>query len=436
MFENKDFFGSNSYELNIGFAADAMYSIDTILSLDTKFNFKDNEKKNLTLIEIFCSIDRDYLNKGFRKKSVYIDICKSELKKEFNIKNRENLINYLDVAMRTGNSEKMNRTLDIYNFFDKTTKKYPTFAEAIIDYYRLSDFDMEIDGDIEELKDYYKKCFKIIFTHKELLNKNEVYALDICRAVQVVKNGYISSYITAETAIDYIESFGREISQKFNSWKDFYKSLLLALVLEDFFESKSTRSTSLLIEKIKNIDIALDKDISIYNYVKFRENPRENISDLLESIYKFNISEHVELNLYKIKDMLTEDILNRDEIKKYDVNTILKENTIIDLKEDEELISVYPKRVFAAKKIKLNKEDVVLLTNKSVILILKSKKETDVKKIDINTIDAESIKIINKNLCYEDNVLLKNILGEKEYKKIVEYYLIDIIKKIKKYNNV
>lgn len=431
MFEKEVLVGDNSYELNIGLVADAIYAIDTTMSLDVKFNFKENKKKIISLMQTLCSVDREYLNKKFRKKSAYIDICKKELKGNFNIKNREGLINYLDLAMRSDKSEKMNRTLDIYNFFDKTTKKYSSFADAIIDYYRLSDIDMEIDGDIEDLKEYYKKCFKIIFNHRELLNPNGIYALDICRAIQITKNGYIASYITNDTAIDYIESFGREISNKFNSWREFYKSLLLGFILEDFFESKTTISTSLLIEKIKNIDLALDKEISIYNYIKFRENPREDTSKILVDSYKFTASEKVELNMYKIKDILEQQIMTRDKIRKYNIKNVLDKNSIINLEDDEEVLSVYPERIFVSKNFKANKEDTIILSNKNIILILKNKKEIDIKKINIKEIDIELINIENKNLCYNKKIILKNVLDDKEYTNILQYYLIDTIKQIK-----
>ncbi len=62
------------YELRVGMIADALYSVDTEIAIDTKFKLKDNEEKRIErVLDCFYSVDRNFLEKKFRKKTNYID---------------------------------------------------------------------------------------------------------------------------------------------------------------------------------------------------------------------------------------------------------------------------------------------------------------------------------------------------------------------------
>lgn len=421
------------YELRVGMIADALYSVDTEIAIDTKFKLKDNEEKRIErILDCFYSVDRNFLEKKFRKKTNYIDECKTNLKKQYGIKGRQTLVNYLDKSMSGQESEKLYRVLDVYNFFEKTNKNYKTLSEALLDYYRLSDTEMENDGDIEYLKEYYKKSFKLIFKYRYLLNKNGVLALDICKAVDIAKKGYICSYLTYDLVMEYIEGFGSVLVKEFTCWRDFYKSLILGFILEDFVKNPDLEYLSEEFdEKIRRMDLALDMEITPCKYIKFRENPREEIDELLRLIYNMDINEELDIINKKMSIFIEEESLSFKEIKVKEIEEVLKQNEVLEFEDEEYLLFAYPRKMFEDKKFKLSKYNSIFITNKRMIIFNKSKKDINNIEFRIEDMNIQKIQMKSKDLYYDEKMIFEDFAKNKTDIGILQFYFREFIFKLK-----
>ena len=267
-------FNKDDYYFNLAVSCDAILSIDEN-GYNTIKNAKSSSKKDDLINEYFLSIDRNFMGYKFLKKSNYVNQCKKKLKDKYKIKSSKNLIDIVDELSMKSEYTKSYLAIEMFNFFDKSEKRFTSLENGIREYYNL--IDLEIEEDIDELKEYYKKSFYILSKNRKLFNKNNTYALDIVEVIDIIKLGYISSYIKIEDVNLYFKSFGREIAERFDSWKSFYTSLILGMKLENLENDLE------ISEKEKEAIIRIiDEDITPYKYIKFRESPREDIKGIID----------------------------------------------------------------------------------------------------------------------------------------------------------
>ncbi|MGL4761365.1 MAG: DUF1266 domain-containing protein [Sarcina sp.] len=265
-------FNKESYYFNLAIVCDATLAINQ--EVYDKILSAKNESKRNDLIDIsFLSMDRNFMGCKFLKKNAYISSCKKRLKEKYNIKSGPGLRKQVESISVKSEYTKEYLAVEMFNYFDKSGKKFTSLEAGIIEYYRL--IDLEIEEDMDTLKDYYKKSFYILSKSRNLFNSNHTYALEIVEVMDIIKLGYISSYIKLEEMNLYVKSFGREISERFNSWKEFYTSLILGLKLANTESDEELES-----EEIKHMQLILDEKVTPYAFIKFREAPREDINKI------------------------------------------------------------------------------------------------------------------------------------------------------------
>ena len=269
-------FNEENYYLNIAISSDAILVINEEVS-EKITNAKDYRKKEDLISETFLSIDRNFMGNKFFKKSGYINESKKKLKTKYGIKSSTGLLKEVERLLLVNGYSKAYLAVEMFSFFEKSGKKFKSLEEGIREYYNL--IDLKIEEDMDELKSYYKKSFYILNSNRKLFNKNYTYALELIEIIDILKLGYIASYIKSDEVNSYLKLFGREISQRFDSWKSFYTSILLGLKLENIESDEQLDKYERLL-----LELVLNKQVSPYEHIKFRENPREDISKILELI--------------------------------------------------------------------------------------------------------------------------------------------------------
>lgn len=265
-------FNKDEYYFNLAISCDAILAVNGMIYDEIKSAKKDSKKEAL-INKYFLSIDRNFMGHKFLKKSSYVNQCKKKLKDKYKVKSGSTLIKLVEKLSIKSEYTKAYLAVEMFNFFDKSGRKFTSLEEGIREYYNL--IDLEIDEDIDELKTYYKKSFYILNENRDLFNKNHTYALDIVEVIDIIKLGYIGSYIKLEDVNLYLKSFGREISERFDSWNDFYISLILGMKLDNIENDEEIAN-----KEKELIGFIVDKEVSPYDYIKFREAPREDISKI------------------------------------------------------------------------------------------------------------------------------------------------------------
>ncbi|MGL5574289.1 MAG: hypothetical protein ACRDCW_01825, partial [Sarcina sp.] len=145
-------FNKDEYYYNLAISCDAILGVNSEIYEEIKNAKKDSKREDL-INKYFLSIDRSFMGYKFLKKTSYINQCKKKLKEKYKVKNGTVLIDVIEKLSVKSEYTKGYLAIEMFNFFDKSGKKFVSLEQGIREYYNL--IDLEIEEDIEDLKEYY-----------------------------------------------------------------------------------------------------------------------------------------------------------------------------------------------------------------------------------------------------------------------------------------